>query len=170
MMLALTLPSLETIGMSQIISWLGFVAIAAVAVAGGYYLWKRREALAPPAPKPERHLESTRFEQILAELQGLKLRIQGGEGRGVFVKTSRLVRIFADRAGIPGARDMNEVDLRKAMEGNIFSVHQAQTLARIVDRCELAAREETLKLDFDPVEMVQEFRDIIYQIEGHETA
>lgn len=132
-----------------------------------FFLKKR--STAPRLSRTERHRESAQFEQVLAELQGLKLRIEGGEGRGVYVKVGRLVKIFAERAGVASARELSDAEFKKALEGSQFSTQQAQALCRILEKCEHATREETVKLDFDPVEMVREFREVIDEFEGRDS-
>jgi hypothetical protein len=132
------------------------------------FFLKKKQA-SPKLSRTERHRESAQFEQIIAELQGLRLRIEGGEGRGVYVKVGRLARIFAERAGISDARDMNEAEFKKALDSSEFSAQQAQSLIRIVERCEHAAREDTVKLDFDPLDMVREFREVIDEFEGRDS-
>lgn len=150
---------------------IGWIAgIVALVVLGGVtaYYFLRRKTL-PLDDRMRDEVESPKYEQVHSELQGIKLKLEGGDGRGNFPKISRLVRIFADRAGVVGARDMKTEELGKAIEGGPFSAQQSQVLMRIVERCETASAQEKLNLDFDPIELIIDFRNVVYQMEGRES-
>jgi hypothetical protein len=142
----------------------------ALAVIGGWFMimWRRREPI--PRYQGGREVESSPYEQVAAELQGIKLRISSGDGRAYLPKVERLVHIFADRAGVIGARTMDREALTKALSAAPFSPEQIKTLARVLLQCERARTEESIKLDFDPMDMVKDFQSIVRELEREETA
>lgn len=141
------------------------VLLAVAAIGGIAYLsWRSRhfqideyEVAAP---------SSTKYEQVLAELQGIKLMIARGDGRRNVSKVGRLARIVINREGVEGGLDLDIDTLRKNLDGNVFTPHQVEVLIRVLERCETAADPHVNKLDFEPIEMITEFRSLIYEIEG----
>lgn len=143
----------------------GAVAVVAI-VVWFVIMWRRRE----PAPRFQggREMESSQYEQVMAELQGIRLRISGGDGRAYLPKVERLVHIFADRAGVIGARNMDREALTKALSGISLSPEQIRVLSRILMQCEKARSEESVKLDFDPMDMVKDFQAVVRELERGE--
>lgn len=147
---------------------IGVLAVAGVLLAGFAYVWKNRQPVPRYTGGPE--LESSQYEQVQAELQGIRLMIESGDGRTYLPKISRLVNIFAERAGIEGAREMGREDLSRSIDAysEMFTAAQIEVLERILERCEASSIPEKGKLDFDPVELVTDFQRIISQIEEKE--
>ncbi len=148
-----------------------FLALAAVIGLGGWLFFTlRNRGEAPSRPRVDREADSSPFEQILAELQGIRLRVESGEGRANVPKIARLVRIFLDKTGVPGARTVGYEELRRAVQAGKFSPHQAQEINRILERCESVGEEDfgAAVLEFDPLELIQDFRRLVYQVEGRE--
>lgn len=141
----------------------------ALAVIGGWFMimWRKREPI--PRYRGGKEIESSPYEQVAAELQGIKLRISGGDGRAYLPKIERLVHIFADRAGVIGARTMDREALTKALTAASLSPEQIKTLSRILLQCEKARTEESIKLDFDPMDMVKDFQAVVRDLEREET-
>jgi hypothetical protein len=139
-------------------------AVALVLIGGWFmFMWRKREPI--PRYRGGREVESSHFEQVLAELQGIRLRISGGDGRAYLPKIERLVHIFADRSGIIGARAMDREALTKALGAASLSPEQIKTLGRILAQCEKARIEDTAKLDFDPLDMVKDFQAIVKELD-----
>lgn len=152
------------------------LAVTGVGAAGlivwiGYAYYSKRQ-IGTPAPfmDEERGPEAaSRFEQVLAELQGIRLGIESGnDTAGNFEKFGRLVRIFAAKAGVTGARDMPLAKLREALPAAHFSAKQTQMLVAILERSEKAMRIRRDQIDFDPKELVKDFKYVIDQVEGRE--
>lgn len=143
---------------------------AALAAIGGWFMimWRKREPI--PRYRGGKEVESSPYEQVAAELQGIKLRISGGDGRSYLPKVERLVHIFADRAGIIGARTMDRETLTKALSAAPLSPEQIKTLSRILLQCEKARTEESIKLDFDPMDMVKDVQSIVRELEREEAS
>lgn len=147
---------------------IGVLILALLVGLGGwaYMLWKRRE----PVPRylGGREVETSQYEQVLSELQGIKLRIHGAEAKTFFPKIERLVHIFADRRGVPGAREMSNEQLIRALDGELFTPQQAEKLREILERCESAAGQTKGKLEFDPMQVIIDFQTIVYQVDNRE--
>lgn len=142
-------------------------AVAALAIVGWFaIMWRRREPI--PRYQGGKEMESSPYEQVMAELQGIRLRISGGDGRSYLPKVERLVHIFADRAGVIGARTMDREALTKALSGVSLSPEHIKVLSRILQQCEKARSEESVKLDFDPMDMVKDFQAIVRELERGE--
>jgi hypothetical protein len=132
-----------------------------------YYLVGRRgqEAMEDMYSESVGPVESSRFEQVLAETQGLSLRIQGGESKGYYRKIEQLTRIFMERAGYRGARAMSEAELQALLNGGSMPQNQAAALSSIFERCKQGSDHETRKLDFTAGELIKELRDLVKQAE-----
>lgn len=155
----------SALGMQLAIGFVVLIVIAGIAgVAYVFYLQKQEEmhrqnqTLSTP--------EGSRFEQILAEIQGINLAIQNGSGHQ-FSKIKRLARIFIERIGVEVTPGMTFDALQDALVNASLSPKQIQMLSSILDRCE---RGEVLledeKPDFDPLDLIKDFKYIIGQIEG----
>lgn len=138
-------------------------AFALILIGGWFmFMWRKRE----PIPRYRGgRVESSHYEQVLAELQGIRLRISGGDGRAYLPKIERLVHIFADRSGVIGARAMDREALTKALGAAALSPEQIKTLGRILSQCEKARLEDSIKLDFDPLDMVKDFQAIVKELD-----
>jgi hypothetical protein len=137
---------------------------------GGWFMfmWRKREPI--PRFRGGREVEASNYEQVTAELQGIRLRISGGDGRAYLPKVERLIHIFADRMGVIGARTMDAEALTKALAATALAPEQIKALSRMLSQCHKAKREETGKLDFDPLEMVQEFQAIVREVDREESS
>ncbi len=131
-------------------------------------MWRRREPI--PRYSGGKEVESSQYEQVLAELQGIRLRISGGDGRAYLTKIERLIHIFADRAGVIGGRSMDREALTKAMAGVSLAPEHIKVLSRILLQCEKARTEEPVKLDFDPLDMVKDVQSIVMEVDRGEAA
>ena len=93
---------------------LGLAVVLAVIAVAGYiavqaYL-RRPSAMPALLPREPEH-GGSRFDQLLAEIQGLSLRIQGGDSKHYFRKIEQLSRIYLERTGCTGAARMTETEL-----------------------------------------------------------
>src|SRR5690606_25636009 len=125
------------------------VVLLAVVVALGYFLYARRRSKSGPDPlynEPEPR--SSRFEQLLAEIQGLSLRVKSGESKGYYRKIETLVRVFLERTGQPNARYMSDEEVRKILSSGSVPQELSTRLREILDRCRQGAVNESDKLDF----------------------
>lgn len=145
---------------------IGGAVAALMIVAWFIIMWRRREPI--PRYQGGKEMESSPYEQVMAELQGIRLRISGGDGRSYLPKVERLVHIFADRAGVIGARSMDREALTKALSGVSLAPEHIRVLGRILQQCEKARSEESVKLDFDPMDMVKDFQAIVRELERGE--
>jgi hypothetical protein len=142
----------------------------ALLILGGWFMlmWRKREPI--PRFRGGREVESSQYEQVTAELQGIRLRISGGDGRAYLPKVERLIHIFADRMGVIGARTMDMEALTKALSATSLAPEQIKTLSRILSQCHKARREESGKLDFDPLDMVKDFQAIVREVDREEAS
>ena len=116
---------------------IGFFVLVIIAGLGGiayvYYLQRQQEI---HRANQTRHTpEGSKFEQILAETQGIKLAIESGSGHQ-FGKLKRLVRIFIERIGVEVKTGMTFDELQDALVNASLSPKQIQMLSSILDRCE----------------------------------
>ena len=111
-------------------------------------------------------IERSVYEPVLSELMGIKLRIEGGEGRVALSKISRLVRVFLGRAGVPEAAEKPVKELRDSASEANLTEEECTALGAILERCERASNQESVRVDFDPLELIEEVRSIITRIEG----
>lgn len=107
--------------------------------------------------------ESSRFEQLLAETQGLTLRVQGGENKGYYRKIERLSRIFLERIGVSGARQMSYDEIMAVINSGNFSQKQAAALQSIFERCKQGSEHEGEKVDFTAAELIKDLRSLVKQ-------
>lgn len=138
---------------------IAIVALVTLLTGGG----RRRdehsdEIYTEPAPG-----ESSKFEQLLAETQGMFLRIQGGESKGYYRKIERLARIFLERIGVNGARYMSYDEIVLLLNGGTFSQKQAGALLSIFERCKQGAEHEGEKIDFTATELIKDLRVLVKQ-------
>lgn len=126
---------------------------------GGSQAGQLEEAYSEP------EVESSRFEQLLAEIQGLSLRIQGGESKGYYRKIEALARIYLERIGCSGARQMSEEEIEALLNGGAIPAKQATSLASIFERCHQGAEHESEKLDFSASELLRDLRVLVKQAE-----
>lgn len=107
--------------------------------------------------------EGSRFEQLLAETQGLHLRVQGGENKGYYRKIERLSRIFLERLGVTGARQMSYEEIMNVLNSGSFSQKQAAALQSIFERCKQGSEHEGEKVDFTAAELIKDLRMLVKQ-------
>jgi len=110
-------------------------------------------------------VESSPFEQLKAEIQGLSLRIQGGENKGYYRKIEQLTRIYIERLGYPGSRQKSNEEMHALITSSAFPQKQAAALASIFERCRQGAEHESEKLDFTAAELLKELRSLVKQTE-----
>ena len=157
--------------------WSGPLAIAilvvvAIIVAVWAFLHRRgKSEMQGYYTEPD--LESSRFEQLLAEIQGLSLRVKSGESKGYYRKIEQLARVFLERTGHVGARKMGDEELLGLLAGGSVSQTHAATLSSIYERCRRGSEHESEKLDFTAAELLTELRELIRSTEeatGHREA
>jgi hypothetical protein len=107
----------------------------------------------------------SRFEQLLAEIQGLTLRVQGGESKGYYRKIEQLVRVFLERIGYKDARHLEDNEIHALLSSGEIQQEIAAALRSIFERCKQGAIHETEKLDFSATELLRELRTIIKRVE-----
>jgi hypothetical protein len=161
----------ETSGVGHWIDRLGgeitliIIAVALILIIG-IVLFMRRgnnqwdDSYAEPEPP------HSRYEQLLAEIQGLTLRLAGGESPGYYRKIETLARIFLERNGFPGARQMSDVEIRAILSGGQLPPQQAQAIGSIYDRARLGAEHESEKHDFTALDLLKDLNTLIRQVEG----
>lgn len=106
---------------------------------------------------------NTKFEQLLAETQGLYLRVQGGESKGYFRKIERLARIFLERTGTPNSRQMSYEEIMIAVGGGSYTPKQTAALVSIFERCRQGSEHEGAKIDFTAAELIKDLRVLVKQ-------
>jgi hypothetical protein len=110
-------------------------------------------------------VESSRFEQLKAEIQGLSLRVQGGENKGYYRKIEQLTRIYVERLGYPGSRQMSIEEMHGLLTSSAFPQKQAAALASIFERSRQGAEHESEKLEFTAAELLKDLRSLVKQTE-----
>ena len=66
--------------------------------------------------------------------------------------------------------------MRDALQSGQFAPQQTQVLSRILERCEAESKEDEESNgraaggDFDPLELINDFRGVVHDVEGHKTA
>ena len=142
------------------------VAIAVV-VAGalGIWMWGRARRnnfeLAPPEPETP----SSKFDMLLAEIQGLSLRVQNGESKGYYRKIETLGRVYLERCGVTDARKLSDADIAKVLRGGKLPQSQSAKIEDILERCRQGSQHESEKLDFTAGELLRELRQLVKQAE-----
>ena len=107
----------------------------------------------------------SRFEQLLAEIQGLTLRVQRGESKGYYRKIEQLVRVFLERIGHTDARHKSDEEIIALLKSGEVPQDMASSLMSIFERCKQGAIHETEKLDFSAGELLRDLRAIIKRAE-----
>jgi hypothetical protein len=107
----------------------------------------------------------SRFEQLLSEIQGLWLRVQGGESKGYYRKIEQLLRVFLERIGHKDARRMDDKQIEALLASGEIQQDLAAELRSIFQRCKQGASHETEKLDFSAAELLKDLRAIIKRVE-----
>lgn len=149
-------------------SLIALIVIAVVVFAAvAFFIMGRRMAAQRAEGMPEEaatEARSSKFEPLLAEVQGLLLRVKGGEIRGYSHKIEQLVRALMERLGHKGARHMTDEELRGAIEKGQIASTQAGTVLEIFDRCRQQSAEDGL--NFPAADLLRELQRIIKEIEG----
>ncbi len=160
-----------------IAQWIGPLSIAVLVVVGIvvaiWVILNRRGESEIQAYYSEPDVEGSRFEQLLAEIQGLSLRVRSGESKGYYLKIEQLARVFLERTGHVGARKMNDEELLGLLAGGSVAQIHAATLSSIYERCRRGSEHEAEKLDFTAAELLSELREMINSTEeasGHREA
>jgi hypothetical protein len=107
----------------------------------------------------------SRYEQLLSEIQGLTLRVQGGESKGYYPKIERLARIFLERIGPAGARDLPDAEIEALLASGEIPQDVATALRSVFQRCKQGAIHESEKLDFTATDLLKDLRTIIKRVE-----
>jgi hypothetical protein len=142
------------------------IILLLVIVGIGAFIMKRQgqEKISDSYIEPEP--ESSKFEQLLAEIQGLYLRVHGGESKGSYRKIEMLARGFLERLGYKGARKMSEEEIHGVLNGGALSPNLAGALGTILERCKLGGEHEGQKLDFTAADLLKDLRGLIVQAEA----
>jgi hypothetical protein len=136
-------------------------AVAAMIVYLVLTLGRREPTPTVPSVYNEPEPASSKYEQLMAEIQGLSLRVQGGESKGSYRKIEQLVRVYLERSGHPAARQMSDEQIRKILEGGSVPHSQGQALLAIFERCKQGAQHEGEKLDFNAGELLKTLRALV---------
>jgi hypothetical protein len=155
------LPGMETL--------IVVAVLVIVAVAAALLLARRRQAIDWTPRNFEPEPEPSPFEQLLAEIQGVSLRIKGAAGRGFYRKIDMLGRIFLERLGHKNARTMNDDQIGAVLREGSLSEAQGQMLATIFERCRQGAEHESEKLDFNANELLKDLRTLVLQVDESHT-
>jgi hypothetical protein len=139
-----------------------------VALAGGatwvvVYRARRPEEIEGIYLEPA--VVGSKFEQLLSEIQGLSLRVQGGESKGYYRKIEQLMRIFLERIGFKDARNMQDEEIESLLIGGEIQQDMAAELKSIFQRCKQGAIHETEKLDFSAADLLKDLRTIVKRVE-----
>lgn len=149
---------------------MGFLIVGALSSLGFLVYYYMKRAPSAEAPEVEENeieiMESSRYEQILAELQGIHLNLQSKGGRSNFVKIQRLVRIFLSKLGLHDAQEMDDTDLITAIRASNLNPKDQQVLCSVIERCSRGERLEEAEWNFKPLELVRDFKRVVLQIEG----
>ncbi|HOE95651.1 MAG TPA: hypothetical protein PK847_03605 [Candidatus Sumerlaeota bacterium] len=138
------------------------VLLVVVAAAIILFMAGRRPRVDVDGYFSENEMEGSKYEQLLAEIQGLSLRVKNGEGKGDFRKIEKLVRVFLERSGFIGVRKMTDEQLMALLAGGQVPQAQASSLASIIERCKRGAQSEHEKLDFSALELLRELRELVW--------
>lgn len=103
----------------------------------------------------------SKFEQLDAEVQGLLLRVKGGESKGYYRKIERLLRVFLERTGHTDARHLSDEELEHLLSTSHLNTDQIQRLQSIFERCKAGAEHESEKLDFTAAELLRDLQNLV---------
>lgn len=140
--------------------------VGAMAIGGGVWLLTRQSRPAAWSPEIIHDAPSSKFEQITAEIQGLSLRVAGGESKGYYRKIDRLARVFMERVGCGLCTKMDDDELKKALKCDALKGDESTVLTSIFDRCEKGAQNEREALDFTAGELLKELWKLVAVAEG----
>jgi hypothetical protein len=113
----------------------------------------------------EPDVASSKYEQLMAEIQGLSLRVQGGESKGYFRKIETLLRVYLERLGCDGARQMAYHELDTLFEEGTLPHGQNEALKSIMTRCRDGALNENRKLDYSASGLLKDLRRLIMEVD-----
>lgn len=82
---------------------------------------------------------STPFDPMMAELQSIEFRLKSDTGKGYFIKLDRLARIYLERIGVEGAKEMDEEALKATLASGEVSGERANVLHAIFEQCAIGA-------------------------------
>jgi len=108
---------------------------------------------------------SSKYEQLMAEIQGLSLRVQGGEGKGYFRKIETLLRVYLERLGCDGARQMTYHELDTLLERDSLPHGQNEALKAIMARCREGALDENRKLEYTASDLLKDLRRLVMEVD-----
>ncbi len=108
---------------------------------------------------------SSKFDMLLAEIQGLSLRVQNGESKGYYRKIDTLGRVLLERIGHVGARKMDTPEVAAILQGGRLPQSAATQLGDIFERCRQGMINESGKLDFTAAELLRDLRQLVKQVE-----
>ena len=146
------------------------VVVALVAVIALVWALTRRRVEPPPELEaPDRHLVSSRFEQLFSEVQGLLLQTREHESKGSFRKIENLVRGLLERLGHVDARNMDEQQIRDLLAKDALPANQTESLREVFMRCREGADENVANYDLSAAQLLEQFQTIIHEIEAQAT-
>lgn len=136
--------------------------IAAVAI-----WWMRRREEVPGEMGYEEHeIQSSKFERLLAEIQGLHLRTKSGESKGTYRKIDMLARVFLERLGHEGAREMDDQQIHDILKGGSLTENQSTRLRAIFEHCqEESQRRDAERLNVTTADLLIDLRALVQEME-----
>lgn len=149
-------------------TWLLRILIVLVVAAAGvgiYMFTKNRKQKPWEGFYSEPETKSSKFEQLLAEIQGLSLRVQGGESKGYYRKIEVLIRVYLERIGCEDARQLDDDELDDLIKKASIPHGQADQIRSILERARTGAKNESSKLDFTAAELLKDIRKLIVEVD-----
>lgn len=110
-------------------------------------------------------VETSKYESLMSEIQGLMLRNMGGENRDYYRKISHLVCAFLVHLGQPNAREMDDQGVRDLISQSPLSPEHVTQLMGIFDRCCEDRESDIDRRDSTPKELLQELQAIVLEVD-----
>jgi hypothetical protein len=145
---------------------MGLLVLAVIGV-GVYMFLKNRHKKPWENFYSEPEAQGSKYEQLLAEIQGLSLRVQGGESKGYYRKIEVLLRVYLERIGCEGARQMDEDELETLLKSSTVPHGQGEAIQSIFERARVGAQNESSKLDFTAAELLKDIKKLILEVDDH---
>lgn len=143
--------------------WLDIIIVVAIIIVIGvvFYLRSRKRPGDDLYISHQEPIENSKFEQVLAEIQGLTLRVQTGENKGYFRKIEQVTRAYMERIGVVGAREMSYDALATFLSSAALPPKHASAISSIFERCRIGAENEGLKNEFSPSDLLRDLHVLI---------